>query len=126
VIAGANPGRFTELPLVVGKGANDRARELLAMLRSEPELAPRVLAAVRVSGRRWNLRLEAGIDVQLPEDDPAKAWAQLARIQRSQGVLERNIVTIDLRLPDRLVVRMAPGATPIEPENRGEPPGENT
>jgi cell division protein FtsQ len=125
-IAGAAPGEFTELPLVVGKGANTGARQLLAMLASEPDLAERVRAAVRVSERRWNLRLDAGIDVQLPEDDPAKAWAQLARIQRTQGVLERDIVTIDLRLPDRLVVRMAPGVAPIEPESDSEPPGENT
>ena len=125
-IPGADPGTFTALPLVVGKGANAGARQLLAMLASEPDLAERVRAAVRVSERRWNLRLDAGIDVQLPEDDPAKAWAQLARIQRTQGVLERNIVTIDLRMPDRLVVRMAPGVAPLEPEDDRDPPGENT
>ena len=86
-------------------------------------LRPRVAAAVLVRGRRWNVRLAGGIDVRLPEDDPRAAWAQLARMQREHGVLERDVIAIDLRMPDRLVVRTAPGATPQEAGARG---GEET
>ena len=43
-------------------------------------------------------------------EDFAAAWAQLAHIQRNQGVLERDVLMIDLRIRDRLVVRVAPGA----------------
>ncbi|WP_282606492.1 cell division protein FtsQ/DivIB [Pelagibius sp. Alg239-R121] len=97
--------RFNQLPLVVGADAPEHTAALLAVVDSEPRLRELVTAAVRVSGRRWNLRLQGGIDVQLPETDAAGAWAQLARIEREQGVLERDVVVIDLRLPDRLVVR---------------------
>ncbi|MCH7796281.1 MAG: FtsQ-type POTRA domain-containing protein, partial [Proteobacteria bacterium] len=82
VIPGAKPEAFAHLPLVVGKGAPGHAADLLAMLDSEPELRTRVSAAVRVRDRRWNLRLDGGIDVRLPEHNPAAAWAELARIQR--------------------------------------------
>jgi cell division protein FtsQ len=82
----------------------------LSILSSEPALRAQVTAAVRVQGRRWNVRLDNGIDVQLPETDTAAAWAELARLQRSYEVLQRDVVAIDLRLPDRLVVRTAPGA----------------
>jgi len=110
VISGALPSAFTKLPLLVGKDAPSFANALIEMLDSEPDLRARVAAAVRVRGRRWNVRLDGGIDVRLPEDDPAAAWTNLARMQREQSVLERDVVTIDMRVPDRLVVRTAPGA----------------
>lgn len=111
VIPGARAAGFAHLPLVVGEDAPAHAAGLIAMLAREPELKARVAAAVRVRGRRWNVRLDSGIDVRLPEDGPAAAWAQLARIEREHGLLQRDVVTIDLRTPDRLVVRTAPGAT---------------
>jgi len=110
VIPGAKATAFAKLPLLVGEDASDNASALLAVLDSEPELRAQVTAAIRVQGRRWNIRLENGIDVRLPETDTAAAWAELARLQRSHEVLQRDVVTIDLRLPDRLVVRTAPGA----------------
>lgn len=123
VVLGALPEDFASLPLLVGADVPRHALKLITMLDSEPELRPRVAAAVLVRGRRWNVRLDGGIDVRLPEIDPRAAWAQLAQMQREQGVLERDVVAIDLRMPDRLVVRTAPGAMP----RRGKPrAGEET
>ncbi len=122
VIPGAQATAFTKLPLLVGEDASRNAVALLAILDTEPELRAQVTAAVRVQGRRWNVRLDNGIDVRLPETDTAAAWAQLARLQRSDAVLQRDVVTIDLRLPDRLVVRTAPGAV-LPGQN---PAGEDT
>ncbi|MHA1601089.1 MAG: cell division protein FtsQ/DivIB [Alphaproteobacteria bacterium] len=109
VILGAKATAFATLPLLVGEDAPLNAETLLAILDSEPYLRGQVTAAIRVQGRRWNIRLENGIDVRLPETDAAAAWSELARLQRSYEVLQRDVVTIDLRLPDRLVVRTAPG-----------------
>jgi cell division protein FtsQ len=72
---------------------------------TQPELMVRVRAAVRVGGRRWNLRLDNGIDVRLPEDDPEQAWARLAEYERRHRILARDVRVLDLRLPDRLIVR---------------------
>ena len=110
VIPKAVPGRFAMLPLVVGEDAPEHTADLLAMLSGEPSLRPLVTAAVRVSGRRWNLKLKGGIDVRLPEVEAARAWAELARMEREHRVLAREVVTIDLRLSDRLILRMAPEA----------------
>lgn len=107
VIPGAEAKRFADLPLVVGAGAPPHTAALLAMLDSQPALRARVDAAVRVSDRRWNLRLAGGVDVRLPEAAAEAAWAQLARIEREHGLLSRDVVMIDLRLPDRLIVRTA-------------------
>ncbi len=110
IIPGVKPKQFADLPLIVGEGAASQAAALLAMLRREPDLEKLVLAAIRVGARRWNLRLEGNVEVRLPETEAAEAWVQFARLERQHGLLERDVVAIDLRQPGRLVVRTAPGA----------------
>jgi cell division protein FtsQ len=119
--------RFAKLPLVVGEGAASHAAELIEMLGSNPDLAARVTAAVRVGDRRWNLRIDNAIDVLLPADEMATAWSQLARLERSSAILKREVLTIDLRLPDRLVLRVSPEPSK-EPtiSKRTRPPAKNT
>jgi cell division protein FtsQ len=97
--------RFRNLLVIVGKDAPRHATNLLVMLASEPALRKRVRAAVRVGARRWNLRLDNGIDVRLPENEAAAAWARLADLDRRHGLLGNDIDSIDLRIPDRLIVR---------------------
>jgi len=104
-ITGRNLGRFNDLVVIVGKDAPRHAGALLTMLAAEPTLVRRVRAAVRVGARRWNLKLDNGIHIRLPETDPAKALARLAELDRRHGLLGGDIETIDLRLPDRLIVR---------------------
>ena len=119
--------RFAKLPMVVGEGAASHAAELLDMLASEPDLAARVTAAIRVGDRRWNLRIDNAIDVLLPADEPARAWAQLARLDRSSALLQRDVQTIDIRLPDRVVLRVSPETpkeTPVS--KKGRPSAKNT
>ena len=127
VIPVAQLDQFAKLPMVVGEGAASHAAELIEMLGSDPDLAARVTAAVRVGDRRWNLRIDNAIDVLLPADEPASAWSQLARLERSSGILKRDVQTIDLRLPDRLVLRISP-EPPKEPpiSKRARPPAKNT
>ena len=100
--------RFDNLLVVVGEDAPDHAASLLTTLGTQPELMRLVKAAVWVSKRRWNLRLDGDIDVRLPEDDPAAAWQRLAEYERTHRVLERDVQVLDLRIPDRLIVRKAP------------------
>ena len=105
-------GRFTHLPVVVGDDAPAHAANLLALLATEPTLERRVSAAVRVGGRRWNLKFDNGIDVQLPEINAGAAWMRLAEVERDGKLLSRDISAVDLRLPDRLVVRVVRDNTP--------------
>lgn len=113
-IAGEDVTRFTNLPLVVGKGAETAAAGLLALLSHQPQLKDRVRAAVRVGERRWNLRLDNGVEVRLPEEGAEAALAELVRLAREQDILGRDIKAIDLRFPDRLIVKL-PQASPLTP-----------
>ncbi len=96
---------FATLPLVVGPGAPEFAAALLDQLAAQPGLRARVVAAIRVGERRWNLRLNNGADVLLPEGAEAPAMNKLMELQTAQALLDRPLQTLDLRLPDRMVVR---------------------
>lgn len=100
---------YVHLPLVVGKGAARAASELLTMLSQERWLQRRVASAIRVGGRRWDLRLQNGIDILLPESDPQAAWRLLAAYEARGGLLGRDVEIVDLRLPDQLMVRLTDG-----------------
>ena len=106
VIGKSNAAQHRDLTLIIGAKAPIHTSTLLVMLDTQPQLMERVVAAVRVADRRWNLRLDNGIDVRLPEKNPQVAWDHLAKLEAEHKLLERDIVVIDLRLPDRLVVRM--------------------
>ena len=123
VVAEADPAKdAAALPLVVGAGAPERAAALLDQLAALPALRARVAAAVRVGERRWNLRLNNGADVLLPEGAEAPAMARLMELHSAQALLDRPVQALDLRLPDRLVVRPLPEPPlPVPPE---PPPAE--
>ncbi len=112
---------FSVLPLVVGPGAPEAAAALLDQLASLPLLRSRVVAAIRVGERRWNLRLSTGADVLLPEGNELAAMQRLLELQSSQALLDRPVQILDMRGGDRLVVRAGP-ATPIPPAPAPIPP----
>ncbi len=106
---------FGPLPLVVGIGAERVAAPMIDLLRSTPEIADRVQAIIRVSERRWNLRLQNGADIMLPEGHEEAAITRLAELQARDKLLDRPLAAVDMRLPDRLVVRMQTPAQPATP-----------
>jgi cell division protein FtsQ len=118
--------RFARLPSVVGDDAARHAAALLDMLGHEPDLVARVTAAVWVDDRRWNLRIDHAIDVMLPEENPGDAWARLAALERANSVLKRDIQSVDMRLPDRLVVRAAAPPSAAAPAKKPRPSGKST
>jgi cell division protein FtsQ len=121
--------RFTKLPLVVGDGANTRLGEYLALRAAAGDLAEKIRAGVFVSGRRWNFKMADGVDVLLPEADPAAAVASLVRLQRESHILDKAVLSIDLRQPDRMIARMTEEAAAERAElnaHKAKPKGGQT
>ncbi len=112
---------FAALPRIVGQDAPKNAAPLLDLLRTYPAVSGQVEAAIWVSGRRWNLRLRNGIDIRLPAENIAAALDRLAEYQREHALFERNVIAIDLRIPDRLIVRVSGDGS-----ERARTTGENT
>jgi cell division protein FtsQ len=102
--------RFISLPLVVGKGAETRAKDFLTLLGSYPQVRASTKAVILVGERRWNLRLKDGLDVRLPENDVGNALAALSKLDKEDRLFSRDIVAIDMRLPDRLTVQLSEDA----------------
>jgi cell division protein FtsQ len=102
--------RFTKLPMIVGQGAETKAKEFLAIVDKYPAIRDQVRASVLVAERRWNLKLTNGIDVRLPESGIDAAFETLMQLDRDKKLLSRDIEMVDLRLPDRVTVRLSEAA----------------
>ena len=110
------PPRYATLPLVVGKGAEHAAPDLLALVGRYPAVAHLVEASVLVAERRWNLHLKGGVEVLLPESEPERALRTLVDLDHSKKLLSRDITAVDLRLPDRVTVRQSDAAAAARDE----------
>jgi cell division protein FtsQ len=110
MLEAAVPARFSGLPLVVGKGAEQAAQDFLAVVARFPTIAQMTEAFVLVAERRWNLHFKDGVEVLLPEDDSGQALQTLVDLDNSKKLLSRDITAVDLRLPDRVTVRQSDAA----------------
>lgn len=124
VIDAAGDGRYAGLPFVVGDGANERIGEFFALLDASAELRPKILAGILVGDRRWNLKMRSGVEVKLPEDDPQAAMATLLTLQRESRILDRDILSVDLRAPGKVFARLsvdaaAARAATLKPKKAG-------
>jgi cell division protein FtsQ len=107
VIDTMHDGRFAELPFVVGNGANKHLSDYLALLAKAGDLRAKIRAGIFVGERRWTLSTTTGVEVMLPERNPEAALVALASLERDARVLERDVISLDLRLPGRLVARLS-------------------
>ena len=103
-------------PLIVGEGANFKAKRIFDALAQEKLLYNRVDSAIMVNERRWNITFMNGIEVMMPEENFDEAWKKLARLQIEKRVLDRDIKSIDLRMPDRVYIQTKDG---LKSENSG-------
>jgi cell division protein FtsQ len=101
--------RFAKLPFIVGGSANETAQPFLAELTTQPAMAAQMHDAVLVADRRWDLHLDNGVTVKLPEKGIGEALAELVKLNAKSKLLDRDVSVIDLRLPDRITVRLPEG-----------------
>jgi cell division protein FtsQ len=115
--------QMPDLPLLTGAGANLHQPDLSRLLEVAPTLKPQLVSAAWVGGRRWDLNLQTGETIALPEgDETAKAaLAKFAEIDKATGLLGRGLVRFDLRLPGKMVVRFpnAPAQEAAPPQTQG-------
>jgi len=112
-IAGVAVEDFTHLPVIKGPNAPAKAAGILTLLKAEPDLFAEVWSLTFQSERRWDVFLRNNIRIQLPEQNVPEAWAKLARLDREHRLMQRDLMNIDLRVPDKLVIR------PSKPVRKG-------
>lgn len=91
--------KFRRLPKLVGAGAPQAAADLVDAVATHRAIAARIAAYARQSERRWNLILDDGVVVQLPETGWQKELDALEHLIIDGGILERDVTEIDLRSP---------------------------
>lgn len=109
IIADASDAH-TDLIRVVGQGADKRAGEAIRLAETASLIRSRLRAAVLISERRWNLVLDNGVTLMLPQEQPEEALALIAALDAKDGLLSKDITSVDLRLGSRMFVRLTPEA----------------
>ena len=93
-----------DLPLLVGKGAENFVDEALFILLETKSLISRVRGLVRVGERRWDVVLNRNQAISLPEKNPLKAMKKIVALQEGWRILDRDISYLDFRNIDRPVL----------------------
>mgnify|MGYP002785341943 CR=1 FL=1 len=114
-----------DLPLVAGAGADAAAAEALALVEAAGPLLPRVRGLVRMGERRWDLVLDRDQRILLPAAEPLQALERLIALDQAQGLLDRDVIAVDLRLPARPALRLTPEALAEMRRDRGILPAES-
>ena len=111
--------KMPDLPLLIGPGANGEEQQLGRLMSAVPTLKPQLASATWVGGRRWDLNFQSGETVALPEgEEPAMAaLTKFARADKQSALLGRGIIRFDLRVPGKMIVRLArsPGEPIVPP-----------
>lgn len=97
--------KFPGLILMVGKNVPYYAEGILGILETQPTIKKRVSSVIMVGERRWNVRLYNDIEIKFPEEEPEKALEYLANLQSETKILDTDVKSIDLRVPDKMYVR---------------------
>ncbi|MFK7938893.1 MAG: cell division protein FtsQ/DivIB [Roseovarius sp.] len=95
-----------DLPLVVGKGAEQALPEAMTILHAARPLSNRVKGLVRMGERRWDVVLDRDQRIQLPAIGAVRALERVIVLNQVQDMLERDLVVVDMRLADRPTIRM--------------------
>jgi cell division protein FtsQ len=107
--------KMPDLPLLIGPAANGNEQQITRLMNAVPTLKPQLASATWVGGRRWDLNFQSGETVALPEGEGAAraALVKFARLDKESGLLGRGIVRFDLRVANKMIVRLP--RTPGEP-----------
>ncbi len=95
-----------DLPMIFGTGAATHVGEALALADAAGPIGPRIRGMVRVGERRWDIALDRGQRILLPESGAVEALLHVLALHLSEEMLERDIEAIDMRDRTRPTVRL--------------------
>ena len=96
-----NIEEYKYMVILSGKNANNNVSSLFNIFFADPDLSAKVYSANWVSNRRWDIRLEDGTLVKLPEENISEAWQSLKKLYETPGSMI-GIKLIDLRISNKI------------------------
>ncbi|MDA8585970.1 cell division protein FtsQ/DivIB [Rhodobacteraceae bacterium] len=103
----------SDLPLIVGAGADTKVEEAMALFAAALPIRDRLRGFLRVGERRWDVVLDRDQRIMLPESEAAAAMEKVIALDQAQDLLERDLSVVDFRNPGRPVLRLGVGASDI-------------
>lgn len=100
-----------DLPLVVGSGAAYAVGEAQELIAALGPLQPRFRGLLRRGERRWDVVLDRSQSIMLPADNPVPALERVVALAQASDFLDRDLVAVDMRVPQRPTLRMTEAAT---------------
>lgn len=99
-----------DMPLMAGEGAEHYVDEALAIYSAAGPLSRRMRGVVRIGERRWDVVLDRGQRIMLPETGAIQALERIIALSQAQDMLSRDLEVVDMRLASRPTIRIAPRA----------------
>ena len=113
-----------DLPLIVGTGAEFAVAEAMALVEVSGPISDRVRGFVRVGERRWDMILDRGQTIMLPERGAVSALRRVMALHQAEDLLNRDVVIVDMRNGERPILRLTEEAIAelrrLRTEVRGE------
>lgn len=94
-----------KLPVITGEGAQKAAAEAFILFSALYDKLDEVRGLVLVGGRRWNIVLNSGQVIMLPEKKSEQAVQKILILDKAEKILSRDIAVFDFRLPYRITLR---------------------
>lgn len=103
-------GDWPDLPLIAGEGADQAVAEGVALALAAAPLGARLIGLERRGVRRWDMVLDRGQRILLPETGALPALETFLALDEARDILARDITHVDLRDPARRVLRLSQAA----------------
>ncbi|MES2607994.1 MAG: cell division protein FtsQ/DivIB [Pseudomonadota bacterium] len=101
---------FKALPIVTGVNAPAHTPKLLDLLNKFITVRKHLSAMIRIRERRWDITIDKTITVKLPEEGLEDALARLSILLDEQKITPSDVISVDLRLPKQVIMRLTPEA----------------
>ncbi len=97
---------YKNLLILSGNGVENEILGLLNIFSVSTTVSEEIKEATLVSSRRWSLKHSSNIIIELPEDDPDKAFYKIVELDEKYGFLNDKLKRIDLRMTDRMIIQL--------------------
>ena len=97
---------YKDLLILSGHGVENKIFNLLNIFSVGTVISENIKEATLVSSRRWSLKHSSNIIIELPEDNPSKAFYKIVELENKYGFLNERLKKIDLRISDRMIIQL--------------------
>ncbi|MAT87553.1 MAG: cell division protein FtsQ [Aestuariivita sp.] len=106
----ASRSQYGDLPLIAGEGADVQVAQAKQLFIASRPLQDRLRGLVYVGERRWDIVLDKGQRLMLPEENPLLALERIIAMDQAEDLLKRSVKAVDLRLINRPTLQLRKGA----------------